>query len=248
MPNGPSAVLVRSGWIVGICALVFAAATLVASLLHTDEYAASTALLLRERTFGEALLGGTGPGATEQSSTVSNAGALVSLPVIAARTAADLGGDRTAAEIADRVEVRPDVGTGVVTLTATDSDPTEAAAIANTYAEQYVAFSRRVQHRLLRRVIQHGERAPPAPLGISPEPGRSRGALVYSLARMRLLDVLRGGDVEQVGRAVAPRQPSSPRIPRDVLLGALVGSLIGAALALLSRTIAPPAAGSPRRS
>ncbi len=240
--------MVRSGWIVGICVLAFTVATLLASLLHTKEYTASTALLLRERTLGEALLGSTGPAATEPSSTVLNADALVSLPLIAERTAAELGGDPSPTEIANRVEVRPDVGTGVVTLTATDPDPADAAAIVNAYAKQYVAFSRGVYHHLIRRAIRRGESSPPRPLGISREPAISRGALVYSLGRLRLLDVLRDGDVEQVGRAIAPRQPSSPRIPREVVLGAIVGALIGIALALLSRSIAPPAVRSPRRS
>lgn len=237
MLNELGGTLVRRAWIIGVCVLAFAGAAVVAAKLHTKQYTASSALLLRERTFGEGLLGGAESRAEEPSRNPAAAALLISLPIIAERTADNLPDDYTGGEIAEKVEVQVDPGSNLVRLNATDSDPTAAAAIANAYAEQFIAFKHRVDRGIVIAMIHHAKSSPPGLLDISPGSGEARGAFAYALARLRVLTILQVGDVERIAAATAPSGPSSPRTARDILLGAVVGLIVGAALAALTAKI-----------
>ncbi len=203
-------------WIVGICVVAFAGASLIASALRATHYTATSALVFRGRTYGETLLdrrlapevGKTGP-------TPEAIEAVITAPIVAKTTAEALPGDPSPAEVADQVDVRVDPGNDSITLAATDADPKTAALIANTYAEKSAELFRFLAEKRVGPAIRaaHGDEA--------------------KIARLIALEALQLGELEQVESASAPSAAGSDHILTDTLFGAFLGLAIGAALTLL---------------
>lgn len=166
----------RRLWVVILC---FAAATLAAVALTVQAektYSATTALLVRTST------------AVEPQRAVDTNLQLLSLPVIAERTAQRLPGlsqDEVEATITSEQQGESDI----IEVTATDSSPQRAASIANGYAEEFLAFRRGAsRERLETARIQIVEPAAPSSDPVSPKPVRNLifGALIGLLLGLGL--------------------------------------------------------------
>src|SRR5439155_5909053 len=128
-------------FIIIICTVVAGGAALAFSLSQTPTYSAKAELLFRNsqidpQQFGGALIQ---PSTDPQREAATNQ-RLVSLDVVAARTAKALSGGVTAQHISDSVSVEGGGQADVVTVVANDPDPKVAARVANTFAKQYVLF------------------------------------------------------------------------------------------------------------
>jgi capsular polysaccharide biosynthesis protein len=223
-------------WTLSIVAVgaAFAAAAFLAASLQEDQYTARTTLLFRGRTFAEAIPSLPVRGPSEET-TPSPAAmeAVLSLPVIADRTAQSLPGVLSGEEISNRVELQMHPGSHLVTVNATDPGANGAAAIANVYADQAIRLYRAVNRRLVGKAIDGQEHARLE--GVA-DPGRKAQAerILRRLGgRLQTLLALQVGALEQVEPAAAPADPSSPDPGTDVLLALLVGICGGAALAAL---------------
>ena len=152
----------------------------------------------------------------------------------------------TSAEITDRVrrqlgsrESRDDVRSGitveaeenanVMTFTAAEPDPAQAAATANAFAEQYVDFNRDSEVRELGASIKQLE----AQLGQIPAEAPERAELETRLSTLQSYRSAADGGVEVIGRAETPSVRSSPNPKRDLLLGAILGLVLGVAAAFV---------------
>ena len=158
----------RRIWIVILC---FAAATLAAAALtiRADKrYSAMSALLLRSSP------------AVDPQRAVDTSLQLLSLPVVAERTANRLPGV-SGGEVEAAVEADQQGESDIIQVTATDSSPEGAALIANTFAEEFLVFREEGDRERLRSGrIQVVERASPLSDPVSPKPIRNVafGALV----------------------------------------------------------------------
>jgi capsular polysaccharide biosynthesis protein len=217
-----------------IGAALAAAAAFLASSLQENQYTAQTTLLFRGRAFAEAIPGNPVRGPSEETTpSPEEMEAVLSLPVIADRTAESLAGDLSADEISNRVELQMHPGSNLVTVNATDPAAAAAAAIANAYADQAVRLLRSVNRRIVEKAIvgQQGAR-----LEDVTHPGRKEQAeriLGRLGGRLQTLSALQVGALERVEPATAPTEPSSPDAATEVLLALLVGICGGAALAAL---------------
>jgi capsular exopolysaccharide synthesis family protein len=130
---------IRRRWIVVVAAIVVA---LVAAWFTTEtvakvdddgpEYEASAAILndsaLSDRPTG---------GAASSSGIV---GALATIGPVPSRVAEAIGFDGDPAKLAKKVTAAADQETGILSVTATDSDPERAELLANTFAEKLVRY------------------------------------------------------------------------------------------------------------
>lgn len=226
-------VVFRRRWaLILLCGALAGLAAVAFSLHQRPAYTASASLLFGDPQANQDqdLFGGTAPPTpnvdpTQQAAT--NLG-LVSLPIIAAKTASAL--HTTAAVVRSEVSVTAVGLSAMVNVTVTDPRPIRAAQIANTYAHQYVAFRQQAARAKLdsaRAQITHDLGVLPAAQRLGPV-GRS---LQTRSNQLQAMAALQTGDAELVQSAAVPRSPSSPSTKRNGVLGVLLGLLVGVGLA-----------------
>ncbi|MGH2813363.1 MAG: YveK family protein, partial [Actinomycetota bacterium] len=215
--------------VVFLCVLVGTGLGLGLSLLQNEEYSATASLLFRdpgfdERVFGSQVLGGSEDSTREAATNLQ----LVSLDVVAEKTAADLQGE--SGSIDAKIDVEPQGESNVVSLTATDPDPESAAELANVFAANYVDFRRQADRRTIvnaGRLVQEEYDA----LGLEEQSSQEGEALQKQISRLKTLAALQTGNAEVVQRAEVPGSPSSPRTRRNTVVGFILGLLFGLGLA-----------------
>lgn len=216
------------GFLVG-----FALIALAISLAQTPQYTAKATLLFRNPGFDQQLFAGTviAPDTSPEREAATNAG-LVSLEVVAQRTARKLGHGLDDQAVEEKVSLGGNTGSDLVTISATDPDPAFAAALANTYARAFIAFRRTADRRKIQNAIRlvEGELSRFDPSGLQ---ARERRLLQNQIRKLATLKALQTGNAELVQPAIEPRSTSSPKTVRNVVLGAVLGLLVGIGLALL---------------
>ena len=215
------------------CAILIPAAAVAFSLAQQKQYSATASLLFRDPQFDQKLFGSTfiqqsGDPARQAATNVR----LVSLEVVASRTSRALGGRPSAGDIAAGINVAPAGQSDVANITATNSDPQLAARIANTFAQQFIAFRREADRSKIssaQQLVQEQLRRLPAAERKSPE----GTALSQRAEQLQILAALQTGNAELVQPAQPPSSPSSPKPIRNGAIGLLFGLLFGVAVALL---------------
>ena len=117
-------------------------------------------------------------------------------------------------------------------MSATASSATLAAAIANTYVERFVAEQQRNSHRYYSSALKLVDKRLAA-LTASQRAGQAGLALQSRAQSLAVLAELQTGNVQIAQRATTPTSPSSPRVSRNTLIGAVLGLLIGLTVAFL---------------
>src|SRR5207248_3878073 len=121
---------------------------------QSKEYSASASLLFRNPGFDQQLIGAPVlPTADPQREAATNL-RLVSLEVVAARTARRLGHGLTPSAVSAAVNVSADGQSDVVSVTATDHSPTFATTLANSFAQQFIIFRRNADREKIAGALQ----------------------------------------------------------------------------------------------
>lgn len=122
--------------------------------------------------------------------------------------------------------------TTIIDVSATSASPILAAAIANTYARQFVkehwAVNRHYFKSVLTLVNKQLEKLPP-----EQRFGADALTLENRAQTVSLLSELNYGGASVAQRAFAPSSPSSPRTKRNTILGAILGLLLGLGITFL---------------
>jgi polysaccharide biosynthesis transport protein len=219
----------RVGWIV-LAVVLTTVATVALSRLQDPQYEATASLLFRDAGLGQEQFGATQPQIDPAREAETNF-QLANLDVVAARTAAALDGNLTPAGVEQRIKVAPEGESNVVSVTATDRDPEQAALLASTFADEFIEFRREAD----RSRIEGARRLAESQLDRLPENASDTRLreLEGRAADLRILASLQTGNTELVQRAAVPESPSSPQPVRNGLIGAFAGLLLGLALALV---------------
>lgn len=218
--------------LIALCALVTASAAVGVSLLEQRIYSASAGLLFRDAGLDQTLFGAAPatPSGDRSRDAATNV-KLISLEVVAARTAQALGGGLTARDIQDHVTVAAEGQSDLVSVTATASDPKLAARLAETFCEEFIVFRREADRAKIRdaeQLLQQQINALPGQ-----QTSKRRRALASRAEQLQILASLQTGNVELVQPAVVPDTASSPRPVRAGIVGLGLGLLLGLATALL---------------
>lgn len=147
----------RRKWVIVACFVVALGASLALTLHAEKEYAATSSLLLRPSSD------------FEPQRTVETNMQLLSLPVLAKRTAEKVPGTTTD-ELKKDVEISQQGESDIVRVKATANDPDLAAEIANTYADEFIAFRGGSSGEGTLSSVRIVERAIPENSPVSPKP------------------------------------------------------------------------------
>lgn len=224
---------IRRRWrLVFLLVLITTGVAVGLSVTADEQYEASAELLLRDQEPINSLLE---PGASfapaDPERALNTQVELIETSGTAHAVRRLLDIDRSTDALLGQLEVETSNTSNIVTLTATDEDPRMSAAIANAFAEAYIAFrldSARQRFRDAARLAETQLQALSEEDRSSPE-GRELQA------RQRELEIaaaLQTGGAELVRRASVPDAPSSPRPVLSGAVGLFLGLLLGAGAAI----------------
>jgi polysaccharide biosynthesis transport protein len=227
------AILRRRAWLILVCAVVVTLVAVGISLLQEKEYSASAALLFRNTQSAENLFntnGGTTPAVDPTREAATNQ-ELVGLKVVARRASKHLEG-LSADEVSEMVSVSSSGEAEIVTVTATSTDPKQAELVANTFAQQFIAFRAEAEEG---KLLQAKELAEEEFERLTPEQqaGPRGTALSSGAEQLGILASLQTGNAELVQPAELPKSPSSPHPKKNGIVGLIIGLVLGIGLALL---------------
>lgn len=227
----PLEILRRRRVAVALALLLTPLAAYFASVSQPKRYSAAASLLFRESTLGQGLLNSTGALVQPDSDADRQAATnirLVSLPVVAQRTAERIG-TVSMGEVRGSVKIVPQGNSNVVQVVATRPSPGEALRMANVFAAEYVDFRREAD----REKIENARNLIEDLLdGFSPAQRKgARGRRLEQRAEdLQVLSSLQTGNAEFVQHAALPGAPSSPHPVRSAVIGLMFGLIIAAIL------------------
>jgi capsular exopolysaccharide synthesis family protein len=220
----------RRAWVIALSALLVALAALVFSLLAEQKYTASANLLVRQEQLSGQVIGDqTAFEVSDPQRELETNLRLLQLDAVAAQAAERIGGDFSQSEVDSAVEIEANQDSDVISVEATNSDPDQAAKIANGFAEAFVAFRQEADRN---KVAGAQERVEQLLQDSDLAPAR-RASLEARADELQTVADLQTGGVELVEPARPPDSPSSPKVTRNLLIGAFGGLLLGIALVLL---------------
>ena len=222
-------VLRERKWLILTIVLLAVGLTVGASLRMTPQYRA-TAQVLRDTTALDNTLFGTSVFQLQDPQLELQSGAnLVKLDAVAQMVKDDLKSPRSLPSLRAMVTVSTVTAYDLIRISAESPDPAEAAAVANSFARQFINYRRQSDQSTLAAARQEVQgqldRLSPADLA-SP----SGATLIQKREELGILESMQTGGFTLVQAATAPSSPVSPR-PVFNAAFALLASL-GAALFL----------------
>ena len=223
----------RRRWRVVVCAVVAAAtAAFAIAQLQTEMYRATASLILDNSRPVEVVLQTSAGRSLDPERDVNTSTALVRTSRLAAKVKRELGLPLTVTQILDEVRATTRGNSNVLDITVDDRSPVQAAQIANAFAREYVRFRRDAWRTAYLQAIKLAEKrlAALTPRGRRGAEGRSLRA---RLADLQTAATLQTGGAQRVDAAKVPIQPAAPQPKRAVAIGAILGLILGAVLAII---------------
>jgi succinoglycan biosynthesis transport protein ExoP len=229
----------RGRWWVAAFAVLGLGLSLVLSLTSTKQYAATAQLLVQSTANVNSITGTTQSLITTVD--VQTELQLVSSAPVQRQVEAKLG--RVPAVAAAEVGQ-----TDIIAVTATSSSPANAALIANTYAQAFVAWSTATaisnlsaaENQLtaqINAIDKEITRLPAADTAQATALSNQLAVLKGQLAQLQVAGATASTGLELVTPAIAPVSPSSPKPVQDALLGLVVGLALGIGAAFLRNSL-----------
>jgi capsular exopolysaccharide synthesis family protein len=216
-----------------LCLVLAAGAALGFSEHETKKYTATASLSFSNNQLSQQIAG-VSAGSASNNVLVQQANnrELVRLGDMAAKTAAQLGHGLTAQKVTAGLSISGEGESNVVNVSSETSSPTLSAAIANTYAKQFVAEQQSNNSNYYKSALAL-VRKQLAALTPRQRVGADGLQLQNRLQTLNLLTALDYGNVLVAQEALAPSSPTSPKTSRNTLLGGVLGLLIGLGLAFV---------------
>lgn len=209
--------------------LTFAAAGLGISLLQQKVYSAQAEVSFQDASADLSLLGSNATAGVPASLLASMNASLVNRPEVNRMVQQQLDSPLSPGALGSKVSAQVSVTTNLVGVRATDTNPVQAAVIANAYARTVAELANRAVHRRLGIAIKHESRAA----------GRAGKVLSFAeqqaQAQVNQLKTAQAivHPAQVVEKAQVPTIPSGPLTKRNTVLGGLVGLVFGLAIAFV---------------
>jgi capsular exopolysaccharide synthesis family protein len=228
-------VLRRRWWVISLFTTLVAAASFAFSTHQTKQYTATASVLFQNPQLSQEESGlQATPSSPAEDPTImaTNIQLLTQKAGVAEATARIIGHGLTTADVSQAISVSQQGQTSVANVSATSTEPSVAAAIANTYAGQFIAAQQAQQRASVEQALNLVERQIAA-LSKQQIAGTSGQALQDRAESLRILANLQDGGAQVVDSAKVPTSPSSPKPLRNTALGVLLGLLLGLTAAFL---------------
>jgi succinoglycan biosynthesis transport protein ExoP len=222
--------MVRRHWlmVVGIVA-----ACVVVGVVHyktaTKSYSATASVAFQTGTLTESALQIASAGSAEPQRQADTEMLIAHSPEVASRAAKVLRISDSPGSLLGLVKVEAVPNADVLNVTAAASSPAFSAALANAFADQYIAF--RAASQLAG--IEKAENAIQAQIAALPVGSSERPALQQALQRLMELRAVAGSGANIIGRATPPSEPAGMRLSTTALISVVIGLAIAFALLFL---------------
>jgi succinoglycan biosynthesis transport protein ExoP len=230
-----SAILRRRWWVIAVTTVVVTGASFGFSVIQRKQYTATASVLFGSQQNAAQVAGlqvNPVSSSVDPQIMATNVQLLAQQSGIAEETARVVRHGLTASAVSRAVSVSQEGQTTIAGVSATTSNPSLAADIANTYAARFIA-AQGAQHQAS---AQQGLRLVERQIAALPPPqlvGATGQALLDRAESLRILANIRDGGVRMVSSAAPPGSPSSPQVKRNVALGVVLGLLLGLGFAFL---------------
>ncbi|MGA8363651.1 MAG: Wzz/FepE/Etk N-terminal domain-containing protein, partial [Solirubrobacteraceae bacterium] len=221
----------RVGWIV-LCSVLAAGAAFGFSKHQTKKYTATASLVFNNNQLAQQVAGLAVASSNNQQALQNTNLKLVELGDMAARTAVLLGQGLTKEAVSADLSVSAQTESNIVNVAAAAPSPVLAAGIANTYTTLFVKEQQNANHAYYASALKLVNKQLAA-LSSKERVGTAGLALQNRAQSLGVLAELRNGNVQVAQAATVPTSPSSPKTSRNTVLGAILGLLLGLAVAFL---------------
>lgn len=232
--------VLRERWWVILLAMVITTGFAAAYASTREKRYTATATLFFRNTTGN-LLDSNQSGPSDPAREAATNFKLVSLTIVADRTARSLGVQLK--DVTGSVTVSSSGQTDLVNVAAETTSPQRSARIANAYARSYIDFRRAADQRQLSSAIDQLQRSLDA-LPPEQQDGSEGERLRDRIDQLTVARALTTGNAELAQPATPPSKSSYPKVMTTIVLGAIFGFAIGLALAVvlarLDRTVRDP--------
>jgi len=218
-------------WLIAVAFVVCFGISLALASRAQTHYTAKASLLIRPSNL-PALIDPTQTQAQDSTTLAhiqSDDVSLATSTPVATLAKQKLGSNRSVGDLQGAVTASADASNDLISISATDTNPTQAAAKANAFANALVSYlTASAQAQLVTGQAKLQGELASLPAG---DPGRS--AIQQGLKQVIALEAVTNGGAQVVESAGVPQSPSSPRVKRDAAIGGAAGLAIGLALAFL---------------
>ncbi|MHB8491885.1 MAG: YveK family protein, partial [Solirubrobacteraceae bacterium] len=225
-------ILRRRAPVILLCFVLVTISAFLFSKNETKKYTATASLVFNNAQISQQVAGLQASSGSEPKVQQSTNVKLLELGPTADQTARKLGEGLTGKQVKNNLEVSAQGESNVVDVAATWTSPSMAAQIANTYSNRFVSDQLAANHKYFASAQALVEKQLAA---LSPQQrvGPQGLALQDRAQSLAILSELKAGDVQLAQPATVPTSPSSPKVARNTILGAVLGLLLGLGLGFL---------------
>jgi receptor protein-tyrosine kinase len=222
--------VLRRRWVVVVAAVVvcLAAGFVIAGVNASDRYQSNSRVVFGTSTLSESALQVQRAADDPEREAATNV-LLAGSEAVASNVRRRLGISTSASDLLDKVQVEAEQNANVLKITATDEDPRQAAAIANAFANEFVAFRARGD----RQSVEAAQRDLQQQLEQLPVDAPERQDVRDALQRLASSHALANGDARVIARAGVPTNPTSLGLPQVLVLAGILGLALGLVGALV---------------
>ena len=227
-------VLWRRKWIIVQCLVIVPLIVVGASYLQPVRYASTARVIAVQQSAALDVATSLDTRAlTLDERGLMTLASFVATPDMAARAAEQLERPDDAETLLEDVDAETDPTTDVILIRAEADEPTEAAEVANAFAEQFVAWRRELQQTSLDDAITTIDDE----IDVTEPNTLRRQLLLDQRSQLEILKALLNGDV-QIGEPARPSNvPASPKPVRNGALAVAAGLILGIGLAFVREAL-----------
>jgi succinoglycan biosynthesis transport protein ExoP len=231
-------VLLRGAPRILLCMVVVAGVAYGVSKLQTKKYTATASLVFNNNQPGQQAAGLPVVSSNNEQAQENTNVKLVQLGDMAAQTARALDHGLTKEKVAEELSVSGQPESNIVNVSATATSPPLAAHIANTYTNLFVSEQQNSNHQYYSAALSLVNKQLAA-LPPQQSAGSAGLALQERAQSLAVLAELQSGTVQVAQAATIPISPSSPKLARNTVIGAVLGLLLGLLLVFLVERFDP---------